>query len=215
MVRSNPVGTAVGSVVLSALLLTGCGTDDDVAATPPSSAASSAATTAAEPGPDATPADYVPASLVGPAQNVPEPVMPDLAREESREGAQAFLDYWSDAMWYAYQTGDTSFAWEVTNRSCAVCNEELKTVKEAYELGAWLVGGRETLEIQEDSFYRASDGVYKPVVKGWSEGGKLVEGGKVTYEEPSEIDPTQPFLVYLDYQDHSWIYITAAEISGG
>lgn len=216
MVRSSPVGTVVGGVALAALLLTGCGPDDDDgAAASSSSTASSAAASSSEPGPDATPADYVPASLDGPAQNVPKPVMSDLAKEESRDGAQAFLDYWSDAKWYAYQTGDISYVREVTSPSCAVCSEELKTVEEAYELGAWLIGGREKLEIQEDSVYRTSDGIYKPVVKGWSEGGRLVEGGEVTYEEPSEIDPNRPFLVYLDYKNKTWIYITAAAMSGG
>ena len=81
MVRSSPVGTVVGGVVLAALLLTGCGPDDDGAAASPSSTASSAAASSSEPGTDATPADYVPASLDGPAQNVPKPVMPDLAKE--------------------------------------------------------------------------------------------------------------------------------------
>ncbi|WP_424347456.1 DUF6318 family protein [Kocuria sp. CH-021] len=215
MVRSNPVGTAIGGAALAALLLAGCGTDDDGAAASPSSAASSASATSATPGPDATPDAYVPASLDGPAQNVPKPVMPALAKEESREGAQAFLDYWSDAMWYAYQTGDTSYAREITAPSCEVCREELATVEQAYELGAWLVGGRETLEIQENPVVRAADGIYKPVVKGWSEGGRLVEDGEVTYEETSEIDPNKPFLVYLDYKGQSWTYITAAAISGG
>jgi hypothetical protein len=214
MVRSNPVGTAVGSVVLSALLLTGCGTDDDVAATPPSSAASSAATTAAEPGPDATPADYVPASLDGPAQNVPKPVMPDLAREESREGAQAFLDYWSDAMWYAHQTGDTTYAREVISDACDICMEQLKFVEDVYGDGAWFIGGRENPVIQDTTIQRSSDGVYKPIVLTNAEGLKLVEGGRVTYEALPRTGQGDPFPVYLDHSEKSWVYITAANMPG-
>ena len=157
MVRSNPVGTAVGGLVLMGLLLTGCGTDDDVAATPPSSSASSAAATSAEPSPDATPADYVPASLDGPAQNVPEPVMPDLAKEESREGAQAFLDYWSDAMWYANQTGNTTYIREIVSEACEVCNDQFAVIEDVYAEGAWFVGGRENVYLQDASISPAAD----------------------------------------------------------
>ncbi len=214
MVRSNPVGTAVGGVVLAALLLTGCGTDDDVAATPPSSAASSAAATSAEPSSDATPADYVPASLDGPAQNVPKPVMPDLAREESRDGAQAFLDYWSDAMWYANQTGNTTYIREIVSEACEVCNDQFAVIEDVYAEGAWFVGGRENIYLQDKTISPAADGVYKPIALSDSEGIKLLEDGEVTYEAQPRTGKEDPFPVYLDYENGEWVYITAANMSG-
>ncbi|WP_460668115.1 DUF6318 family protein [Kocuria himachalensis] len=196
------------------LLLTGCGTDDDVAETPPSSSASSAAATSAEPSPDATPADYVPASLDGPAQNVPEPVMPDLAKEESREGAQAFLDYWSDAMWYAHQTGDATYARQVISDACDICMEQLKFVEDVYADDAGFIGGRENPVIQDSIIQRSSDGVYKPIVLANAEGLKLVEDGKVTYEALPRTGRGDPFPVYLDHFEGSWVYITAANMPG-
>ncbi|MFE7630009.1 DUF6318 family protein [Kocuria sp. NPDC057446] len=216
MVRSNPDGTALGVAVLAALLLTGCGPDDDDggAAASPSSPAPSAAPTTAEPGPGATPADYVPASLDGPAQNVPVPVMPDLAREESREGAQAFLDYWSDAMWYAHQTGDAEYAQTIISDSCDICTEQLMFIEDVYGDGAWFVGGRESPKIQDASIQRSSDGVYKPIVITSAEGLKLVEHGEVTYEASPRSGEGDPFPVYLDYAEKSWIYITAANLPG-
>ncbi|MFI7493475.1 DUF6318 family protein [Kocuria sp. M4R2S49] len=216
MVRCNPVGTAVGGLVLSALLLTGCGTDDDGAAAspsgaPPSASAASAAPTAA-PGPDATPADYVPASLDGPAQNVPKPVMPDLAREESRAGAQAFLDYWSDAKWYAYETGDASLVRDVTSRHCEACEEEFEDIEDIYAEGLWTVGGRDSITIQDANLVEAADGVYKPVVEYSREVGKLVMGGKVVKNAAGESG--DPSLVYLDFVEEEWVYITLAPIPG-
>ncbi|MFF0903548.1 UNVERIFIED_CONTAM: DUF6318 family protein [Kocuria sp. CPCC 205316] len=212
MVRSSPVGTAIGGVVLTGLLLTGCGTDDDVAATPPSSAASSAAATSAEPSSGATPADYVPASLDGPAQNVPKPVMPDLARQESREGAQAFLDYWSDAMWYAYQTGDTTFARDITSDACEACLAELDDLEAVYGEGNWTIGGRESIQIAQAEFFRAADGVYKPVVIYKREPGQLVSDAAIEIDAPGE--PRDESVLYLDFSDGSWIYITLAPIAG-
>jgi hypothetical protein len=214
MVRSSPVGTVVGGVVLTALLLTGCGPDDDGAAASPSSTASSAAAPSAAPGTEATPADYVPASLEGPAQNVPKPVMPDLAKVESRDGAQAFLDYWSDAKWYAYQTGDTSYARNIINEHCEVCWGELDEIEKLYKSNAWAVDGRETIEMREDQIVRASDGIYKPVVATVYDGIKIVDSGKIVHEEPPKNDSEDVFLVYLDYIEGAWTYITAAPLPG-
>ncbi|MFF0988814.1 DUF6318 family protein [Kocuria nitroreducens] len=198
--------------MLTALLLTGCGTDDDGAAASPSSAASSAAAASSEPSPDATPADYVPASLDGPAQNVPKPVMPDLAREESRDGAQAFLDYWSDAMWYAYQTGDTSYARDITSDACEACLDELDDLDAVYEEGNWTIGGRESIKIAQAEMLRATDGVYKPIVVYKREPGQLISDSEVEVDAPGE--PRDRSILYMDFSDGSWIYITLAPIAG-
>lgn len=214
MVRSSPVGTVVGGVALAALLLTGCGPDDDGAAASSSGTTPSAAASSSEPGPDATPADYVPASLDGPAQNVPKPVMPDLAKEESRDGAQAFLDYWSDAMWYAYQTGDTSYARDITSDACEVCVDQLDLLDEIYDSDAWAIGGRESVTIQDSTISPAADGVYKPLVLGSTEGAKLVEAGRVSLDIPPDDGVGDPHVIYLDYTQDKWIYISAANLPG-
>lgn len=220
MVRSYPLRASVGGLLLAALLLTGCGTEDDDAPASPSSAGSTGVpvdnspSPSSAPGSDATPADYVPASLDGPAQNVPKPVMPDLAREESREGAQAFLDYWSDAMWYAHQTGDTTYVREIVSESCEICNEQFAVVEEVYAEGAWFIGGRENFYLQDPTITPAADGIYKPIALSDSEGVKLLEDGVVTYEAHPRSGKGDPFPVYLDYKDGKWVYITAASMPG-
>ncbi|MFC4904508.1 MULTISPECIES: DUF6318 family protein [Kocuria] len=207
-----------------ALVLTGCVPDDDGAAASPSSPASAGVaaeeTGGGSPPPSSTsgPADasaeYVPASLDGPAQNVPKPVMPELAREESREGAQAFLDYWSDAMWYANQTGDTTYVRAIVSESCEVCIDQFNVVEDVYEQGAWFVGGRESILLQESVITPTSDGVYKPIALSDSEGIKLVEQGRVTYEAQPRTGKGDPFPIYLDFDQDAWIYITAANMPG-
>lgn len=224
MVRSCRVDASIGGAVLAVLLATGCGGGDDDAAASPSSAASPAAPASASvaapvspepsaaPGEAATSAEYVPASLEAPAQNVPKPVMPELAKEESRDGAQAFLDYWSDAMWYAYQTGDTSYAREITSEHCAACVMELDDVASVYEEGNWMAGGRPAIELQNNSLIRANDGIYKPLAKYSGEGGILFEDSSPVQEVSASIEEST--LVYLDYVDNRWIYITMAPVAG-
>lgn len=220
MVRSYPLRASVGGLLLAALLLTGCGTEDDDAAASPSSATSTGVpvdnspSPSSAPGSDATPADYVPASLDGPAQNVPKPVMPDLAREESREGAQAFLDYWSDAMWYAYQTGDTSYARDIVSVSCEVCLEELSEVEQVYKGNQWLTGGRQIFKLQDPVVQRAADGVYKPLVKYKNDEVQLINDNEVIDTVPPDPNFEKPLQVYMDHTEDGWTYITMAPFSG-
>ncbi|WP_147050513.1 DUF6318 family protein [Kocuria flava] len=140
--------------------------------------------------------------------------MPALAKEESLEGAQAFLDYWSDAMWFANQTGNTKFVREVVSTSCERCYEQFDVIDEVYARDAWFIGGRERVEIQDESLVRAVDGVYKPVSLANSEGIKLVENGRITYEAEPRKGLNDPFPIYLDYRNGKWLYITAANMPG-
>ncbi|MGK7223670.1 DUF6318 family protein [Kocuria flava] len=156
----------------------------------------------------------MPASLEGPARNVPEPVMPALAKEESLEGAQAFLDYWSDAKWYAYQTGNTDMARDIISDHCDVCMEELEEIENLYNSDGWAIGGRESIDIKDDVIVGSTDGVYKPVVTSVYEGIKLVHRGKVVLDERRVENPADSFLVYIDFNDGEWEYITAAPMSG-
>ncbi|WP_053004752.1 DUF6318 family protein [Kocuria sp. SM24M-10] len=205
-----------------ALVLTGCGPDDDGAAASPSSPASAGVaaeeTGGGSPPPSSTsgPADasaeYVPASLDGPAQNVPKPVMPELAREESREGAQAFLDYWSDAMWYAYQTGDTSYARDITSNACEACLAELEELDSVYDDGSWAIGARESITIDQAELFEAGDGIYKPVVVYVRESSQLVSETGVQVDAPGE--PGDKSVLYMDFAERGWVYITLAPIAG-
>lgn len=154
----------------------------------------------------------MPASLDGPAQNVPKPVMPELAKQESKEGAQAFLDYWSDAKWYAYETGDSSLVRDITSPHCEACVAEFDDLEEIYAEGMWTVGGRDSITILDAELVEAPDEVYKPMVQYSREDGQLVKKGKVKRRAAGE--PNDPSLVYIDYTDTGWVYITLAPIAG-
>ncbi|TDL44464.1 hypothetical protein E2R59_05105 [Kocuria rosea] len=145
---------------------------------------------------------------------MPKPVMPDLAKEESRDGAQAFLDYWSDAMWYANQTGDTSYIRKVVSEACELCGDQFAVIEDVYAEGAWFMGGRENILLQESTLSVAADGIYKPIALSNSEGIRLVEDGEVTYEAHPRTGEGDPFPVYLDYENGKWVYITAANMPG-
>lgn len=104
-------------------------------------------TTTASATPSATPvpaptAVYKPADAQGKAQNVPVPVKPGLADENSKAGLEAFVGYWFALLNYGYETGDVS-AWSTLSSPTSVyCNNIRESIKSDFEANVWQVGGR-------------------------------------------------------------------------
>ena len=85
------------------------------------------------------PADYQLATRTEPAKNVPVPVKPAVANENSVEGLYQSISFFGAAMEYYMRTGKTE-----PLRECAVDNSELKNMLEPEEgtLGAGLQQGK-------------------------------------------------------------------------
>jgi hypothetical protein len=147
---SNNVSTSWGmrsgaaaAVAAAALMLAGCagGAPADpgtVSATPAESATSSPSAT-----PTPTPsAVYKPADASGPAQNVPVPVLPEVAKTETKEGAEAFARYWFSVLSYAYETGDTAALAQLSKPGCSFCHGLVDDIEAAWAEGKWISGGQ-------------------------------------------------------------------------
>lgn len=150
-------------IAMLALTLTGCGGD---AGTPdtgtPTSTQSPAADGSSTPRPvstegsggsptpssEASSGEFVPASSEGPAQNVPVPEMPDEAREQTKEGLEAALEYWWEAEAYLKATGDKSVLDEVSSSDCGLCVGLMDRWTKIYELGGWAENGPATVTVQ-------------------------------------------------------------------
>ncbi|MCT9870011.1 DUF6318 family protein [Paenarthrobacter aurescens] len=68
--------------------------------------------------------------------------MPDLAKENSKAGLEAFIRYYFQLLSYAYETGETTRAKELSSESCVLCADLLTAVATNYTEGRWLVGGK-------------------------------------------------------------------------
>jgi Family of unknown function (DUF6318) len=170
---SNNVSTSWGmrsgaaaAVAAAALMLAGCagGAPADpgtVSATPAESATSSPSAT-----PTPTPsAVYKPADASGPAQNVPVPVLPEVAKTETKEGLEAFTRYWFEQLNYAYETGDVAGLEAVTSPSCDYCSKLTNSLTTNYQGGRWLSGGKITTPASTTSFVRSTDGNFQVVLQ--------------------------------------------------
>ena len=146
--RARVRGAVFG--LTAALLLTGCQGGQPGGSPSESSTTASPTSAVFSPGPSATESSgsvvpaavYKPADAKGKAQNVPVPVMPELAKENSKAGLEAFIRYWYATYSYATETGDLG-AWMVLTDTTTESGTAYKKAIDAnYSDGSWLVGGR-------------------------------------------------------------------------
>src|SRR5215218_7689958 len=141
---------AMAFAVAGSLLLAGC--SGGAPADPGTSSPTAAETTSpsATPTPTPTPsAVYKPADASGPAQNVPVPVLPEVAKTETKEGAEAFAKYWFSVLSYAYETGDVALLESLEPPSCAACQKVKEVIRDWHSEGRRLVGGTLTTPVAE------------------------------------------------------------------
>lgn len=186
----------------SALLLIGCGgaAPGDTGTASPS--ATSSPTASATPTPIQTPV-YRPADASGPAQNVPVPVLPEVAKTETKEGLEAFARYWYSTLSYAYETGDMGPLEAVSQPSCASCAKVKKEVTDWHSDGRWLVGGKLTVEGVHSDFIETAGAEYQAVVQVYQDRIDYhLADGSIKGSLPQE--PAVGDIVIAVYEGQSW-----------
>ncbi|QWQ35224.1 DUF6318 family protein [Arthrobacter sunyaminii] len=169
MIRSAIAPLRLGTLGLAAiLLLGGCSGSSgepnaEAAENSSSSPSSSESTSPMESAtPSATPAaSYKPATAEGPAENVPLPVMPELAKRESKEGLIAFGHYWFSLLNYGYETGDASPVKGLSTSECQLCELYYVDLEEGYENDDWIQGGKISISSSGSQFEKTPEGRYQ------------------------------------------------------
>ncbi|MFB0837688.1 DUF6318 family protein [Arthrobacter sp. E44] len=154
---------AAALVVGLALALSGCnsggspgpgGTSSPVAAETPTATPTPTPTSSAV---------YKPADASGPAQNVPVPVLPEVAKTETKEGAEAFMKHWFSVLSYAYETGDTAALSKLSKTECTFCQGLVADIEAAWGEGKWISGGQ--IEIPVATAKPSTDGSTQVVLQ--------------------------------------------------
>jgi Family of unknown function (DUF6318) len=152
----------VAAILMSATACSGGGAEPAASATSGTQSPSTASTPSATPTP--TPS-YKPADASGRAQNVPVPVLPEVAKTETKEGLEAFARYWFQLLSYGYETGDTSVLDAITRPGCELCLNVTQAITSNYEGEKWLAGGRIETPSVSTSYDAQPDGQYQVTVQ--------------------------------------------------
>ena len=201
------------------LLLSGC-----QGGNPPGSPPSESGSTTASPtsgatgspspvGPSATTAPsgvYKPADAKGKAQNVPVPVMPELAKENSKEGLEAFIRYWYAQLSYVDETGDMSSWLPLISRDCRLCVRLQESGEDGYSKGRWLAGGKISVPVIEvqwgaDSVKVAKVQVLQDQIDYYNQDGSV---GRTRSEASNDA-----FALFASFANNTWIVVDLGVIS--
>lgn len=159
---------SIALVALAAIVLAGCSSAGPGPAGGGSSPAQQSMTASATPTSSPT-APYKPADATGPAQNVPVPVLPEVAKTETKEGLEAFARYWYSTLSYAYETGDTELMESISGPACNSCAKVKAEVTDWHSEGRWLAGGTLHVEGVHSDFVESGPAEYQAVVQVYQE----------------------------------------------
>ncbi|BCW81662.1 DUF6318 family protein [Arthrobacter sp. NicSoilC5] len=212
--RAVPSGAAALVVGLT-LALSGCnsggspgpgGTSSQVAEEKPTASATATPT----PTPNAV---YKPADASGPAQNVPVPVLPEVAKTETKEGAEAFTKHWFAVLSYAYETGDAASFESIAPSPCEACQKVSKVIKDWHSEGRWLVGGKLSTPVANTTFTKGKNGTYQVAAQVHQDPLIYMRAdGTVARTDPQA--PDQGNLLVLSYADGKWSVVELGNIVG-
>lgn len=201
------VTPALAGTAVALLLLTGCqGSGEPTAEETRVRPSSSAAPTTAEASPSASASaapEPSPASSAGPAANIPVPVKPALADENSVEGLEAFTEYWLELFSYGYETNDWAPFDSVTDPGCNTCSNVRAAVGDVYESEGWIAGGETNLTNFHTDFVMNTEGSFNAIAE-------VVQSDSQVYLKSGELDSDDPRsaprvnTIFAVYMDESW-----------
>jgi len=128
--------------------------------------------------------------------------MPELAKENSKAGLEAFIGYWFQELSYAYETGDTRKSLELSSTTCALCQHLVKSIEANYTNGRWLAGGAfrtPVIEVAWDSNMAAQQGKLQ-VIQG--EIRYFEADGSGSREQTAATNDAAAF--FAEYRQGSW-----------
>ncbi len=196
------------------LALAGCSSPPKTAATTPPVSAPPTSEPATTPAPTpSTAAVYKPATDKGPAENVPVPVLPEKAKEFSKEGLIAFTKYWYSTLGYAFETGDPEPMMTVSGPNCLTCQSIAKMVVAGHSEGKWISGGKMVLGSPEASFVLTAQDDYQVTVMARQEQVKYFKADK-SLSKDLGIGIAEGDILVGVFQDDHWLALTVEHLAG-
>lgn len=130
--------------------------------------------------------------------------MPDIAREKSKEGLEAFAQHLYALVNYAYETGDVGPLQAVSGPECTMCNFVITQVGDGFANDDWMAGAQISFKSASSTFVETTEGRYQAVVDIMQDDLEFYspEGHLSTSQGP-ELSFAQ--LLECRYVDGSWV----------
>ncbi|MBO0895985.1 DUF6318 family protein [Arthrobacter sunyaminii] len=212
--RSAVPAARFGALGLAAILvLGGCSGDGGEPGAEAAENSSSSPTASESPtesaSPSATPtptaAAYKPATAEGPAENVPLPVMPDVAKEQSKEGLEAFGEHWFDLVNYGYETGETAPVKAISAPDCERCQSFYVDVDEGYVNDDWIQGGQLRVISRGTQFVQTPEGRFQLILSIRQDASfNRGPNGKIYHEATADEESTA-FIMEATFVSDHWV----------
>ena len=162
--------------------------------------------------PTPTAAAYKPATAEGPAENVPLPVMPDVAKEESAEGLKAFATHWYDLMNYGFETGDVEPLKQISGPDCVVCGTAYRILGNGYANDDWILGGTLVTMSTKTNYAVTSKGVYQVLIQIRQDPYEYRGPAGKLYEVNKGLEATTVQMIEATYTENGWFAHNAVTI---
>ncbi|MFW0110054.1 DUF6318 family protein [Rothia sp. P13129] len=149
--------------------------------------------------------EYVAASVKHRAFNVPKPVFPEAAREETLEGAEAFIRYWVEERNYASSTGDVDDISRITAPDNDYEQDFYRDLRRWYSKREWLVGLTMKVDFEDNDFVLGQDGFYRFLVRPSVSESKYCKNIDYCARDSGDMFRGKPGIVGL-YYDEGWVF---------
>lgn len=205
-----------GAIGLAAVLvLSGCSGSSEDPLTEAAATASGGAQNGQSPNPGATgipsvsptpstPA-YKQASAEGPAENVPLPVMPEVAKEKSKEGLEAFGEHWFSSVNYGYETGDASLVRQISAPGCERCELFYLELEEGYANEDWIQGGSVVVVARGTEFVETPQGRFQLILSIQQDRGINRGPNGIIYDEAPADSESTAYILEASYVSDHWV----------
>ncbi len=130
--------------------------------------------------------------------------MPEVAKQESKEGLEAFAEYWFSLVNYGYETGDTSHVKALSGPECEICESYYVSMEKGYINEDWVQGGTLAILDNNSAFVLTPKGRYQVILS--------VQENHSYYRGPNGVLYTQNFasryafdqIMEATYKDGRW-----------
>ena len=155
----------------------------------------------------AAPSSSAPSSpSTSPAPGTTAPTMPAAARGTDAAAAEAFIDFWFEALSYGMSTGNTSVVREVSDADCRSCQALIDQIKTLYSKGG---------KVQTDGWAVEAMASDRPDSATPSYLLRVNESSRVLFDGTKVVDRTRatkvPMHIQLASESGTWM-VTGLEI---